>query len=1098
MKKFITLLLSAIMLTACGDMYRDEIASLQNQIDDIKLDIVNLNNDISAIQAIVTEIKNGGYITSMDPLLEDGNIIGYTLQFSDGRSVAIRNGKDGRNGENGADGKDGKDGRDGEDGKDGKDGSTPVIGVRQDTDGEWYWTLNGEWLLDANSHKVKATGKDGKTGQDGKDGITPQLRIVNGYWWVSYDNGVSWNNLNIKAVGENGQNGKDGKDGDSFFSSITETDDNVILTLADGTVINIPKASALSIVFDENDLVVIGTGITRDIHYTVSSTLNDITVEAVASGDITVDVVPQTGKSGILRIKTGESITSSTKVVVMVTNGLRVLLKTLKFEAYGIVPVSGGEISVPYSGGYVKLEFMTNIDYDVIVPAEATWISHVKTKASSFADETFDVAANPGAPRIAAIQLRSKDASYSVAWHIFQEGQPGIAYSLPELSPVSVANVSVYNATLMCKVLSNGNAPINACGFFIADHPNVTNEDILIPCDPAHDYMETILNDLQAGTTYYAKAYASNSLGVVYSEETSFTTTNPTPPILSRVSLSNIARTSVDAYAQIVDKGGSDIMQCGFVWSATPYPVIQDHVEYCSVSTNLNKHIINLPVQTTIYVRAFATNAYGTAYSEQAMVEYVPEQASVWDGTIAESFDSGTGASYDPYVIKTAAQLAYLAKIINDKNTSSNYRYKHYVLDVDIDLNGISWTPIGMSGYTFDGFFDGRNNKISGLKISSNNEDLGLFGYIRSTSENGVTSYIRDLTIQGEIHTEADYAGGIAGFNIGFRIINCTSYVDFEYTIGNCHGGIVGYGYPSTIDNCKNYGRISGKDRVGGITGYNVNNCSNCTNYGSVTGHSSVGGVSGYSNGSISMCTNEGKVVGIPLVADYAIKTGGIIGEAYQCNVTQCINKGNVSAQVHVGGIIGAHLSNSNVSQCLNEGKIEGTEGVAGLVGYSHYECRIHNSGNRGFIQCIASGNVGGLVGFKDNSSLEVKNCYQTGVITGGIDARRGGIVGKAESAITMINCCNASSDGLGNAPIIRTHANYWLYDASRNRGKETSGATEYDTIEWFVNDADGAYLMGDKTKDLVKLLNDYVNANGGILWKYEQISGFACPVLDL
>ena len=133
---------------------------------------------------------------------------------------------------------------------DGKDGSTPVIGVKMDDDGIYYWTLNGEWLTDENGNKIKAVGTDGKdgangangeNGTNGKDGITPQLKIEEGYWFISYDNGATWTQLG-KATGEDGEdgangqdgtNGTNGVDGDSFFQSVTQDEYNVYIVLAD-------------------------------------------------------------------------------------------------------------------------------------------------------------------------------------------------------------------------------------------------------------------------------------------------------------------------------------------------------------------------------------------------------------------------------------------------------------------------------------------------------------------------------------------------------------------------------------------------------------------------------------------------------------------------------------------------------------------------------------------------------------------------------------------------------------------------------------------------------------------------------------------------
>ena len=83
----------------------------------------------------------------------------------------------------------------------------------------------------------------------GKDGITPLLKIENDYWFISYDEGVTWQQEG-KAKGEdgkdgqNGADGKDGQDGDSMFQSVTQDENYVYFTLADGTVIKIAKGNS--------------------------------------------------------------------------------------------------------------------------------------------------------------------------------------------------------------------------------------------------------------------------------------------------------------------------------------------------------------------------------------------------------------------------------------------------------------------------------------------------------------------------------------------------------------------------------------------------------------------------------------------------------------------------------------------------------------------------------------------------------------------------------------------------------------------------------------------------------------------------------------
>lgn len=274
MKQLFRILTVTILLLSVGciddDLY-NRLDNLEERVSKLEELCREMNTNISSLQTIVTALQTNDYVTAVTPIVEDGKTVGYTISFVKSDPITIYHGKDGK------DGADGEDGKDGQDGKDGIDGYTPVIGVRQDSDGIYYWTLDGDWLLDADGNKIKAQGIDGKDGEDGEDGekgepgepsalgqngqdgqdgvdgkdgedgITPQLKIEGEYWYISYDNGVTWTRLG-KATGEdgkdgqNGQDGKDGKDGDSFFKSVTQDVENVYFELTDGTVITLPKA----------------------------------------------------------------------------------------------------------------------------------------------------------------------------------------------------------------------------------------------------------------------------------------------------------------------------------------------------------------------------------------------------------------------------------------------------------------------------------------------------------------------------------------------------------------------------------------------------------------------------------------------------------------------------------------------------------------------------------------------------------------------------------------------------------------------------------------------------------------------------------------
>ena len=288
MKKLHLLLLSVTLcvFSACHNDIWDAIDGLDSRVTKLEELCKEMNTNITSLQTIVDVLQSNDFITGIVEIKKNGEVIGYTITFGKHDPITIYHGQDG------------KDGADGKDGQDGQNGSAnaPVIGVAQDTDGVYYWTLNGEWLLDDNGNKLPVSGKDGQNGangsngqdgadgkdgqdgedgkdgadgqdgKDGKDGITPQLKIEEGYWYISYDNGATWTQLG-KATGEdgkdgangedgkdgangedgkdgqNGADGKDGQDGDSMFQSVTQDENYVYFTLADGTVIKIAKGN---------------------------------------------------------------------------------------------------------------------------------------------------------------------------------------------------------------------------------------------------------------------------------------------------------------------------------------------------------------------------------------------------------------------------------------------------------------------------------------------------------------------------------------------------------------------------------------------------------------------------------------------------------------------------------------------------------------------------------------------------------------------------------------------------------------------------------------------------------------------------------------
>ena len=437
MKKLFTILsIVAICLSSCSYDDTDltnRVENLENRVSALEKLCKEMNSNISALQTIVEALQNNDYVTSVTPVKENGEVVGYTITFVKSAPITICHGKDGVDGVNGVDG---------------KDGYTPVIGVEQDSNGIYYWTLDGEWLTDSEGNKIKAVGIDGEDGKDGadgsdgkdgqngvdgangKDGITPQLKIENDYWYISYDNGASWTQLG-KATGENGQNGNDGAngidgtDGDSFFQSVTQDEQYVYFTLADGTKITLPKGALLDVVFDASDLVIMSPNTTREIGYTVSSVTESVTVEVVSSSDIKAKVVAAdaSGKSGNIVVTTSAVIDEYSKVIIFVSNGEKVVMKSIGFEQSGLKVSNSAEQSISPLGGEVVLSFATNMNWRVEIPTAAkSWISPAMApRAMTEYSTKLNVSPNTSLEaRSATVKIVSEDGALSADFVISQ------------------------------------------------------------------------------------------------------------------------------------------------------------------------------------------------------------------------------------------------------------------------------------------------------------------------------------------------------------------------------------------------------------------------------------------------------------------------------------------------------------------------------------------------------------------------------------------------------------------------------------------------------------------------------------------------------
>ena len=348
--------------------------------------------------------------------------------------------------------------------------------------------------------------------------------------------------------------------------------------------------------------------------------------------------------------------------------------------------------------------------------------------------------------------------------------------------------------------------------------------------------------------------------------------------------------------------------------------------------------------------------------------------------------DCGDGTKDNPYLISNAGQLAAFARVVNDGKTdicaklTEDIVIQEGVLKADGSLNGDGsdfeqWTPIGEYGEdgerAYTGIFDGNGKTISGLYIDSNADYIGLFGYIGSGAE------VKDVGIEnsyincrGGMHT-----GGICGYSYGGTIENCYNTGTVS---GNYAGGVCGISY-GTVENCYNTGTVSGTDAsfinyVGGICGRNMNDgtIENCYNTGTVSGRY-AGGVCGINYTTVTNCYNTGTVSG-----EYA---GGVCGNNMNPGkIDRCYNTGTVSGTMFAGGVCG--YNSGTVENCYNTGAVSGTTTggsnyAGGVCGYNMNTGTIENCYNTGAVSstgAASSNYAGGVCGW--NLGSPVKNCY--------------------------------------------------------------------------------------------------------------------------
>ena len=331
MKRFLIIatLVAAAMsaFTACqydDAPLNDRVTVLENNYKELKAQVDAINANILSLQGLVNALNSKDTIEKVEKLDN-----GFKITFKDGGSYTIVNGTNGENGQ---------------------DGNSPKIGVKQEGQ-QYYWTVDGEFLLDAQGQKIPATAHI----------ATPTIKIdENNDFQISYDGGQTWEKM-----------GPAGKP--QVFSGVEDRETEVVFTLADGSQIIVPKTPKFRIVVEETDYG-IGPNSPMTVRFNLEGADEKTKVDAIGTNGFTASVKEYSFGYAV-KVMSGES--ADGRVFIFAVNAQGATAACILSFEQGQFTVDQTKIKkVPAAGGEITIPFMANIDATVSVdPAYLGWMA---------------------------------------------------------------------------------------------------------------------------------------------------------------------------------------------------------------------------------------------------------------------------------------------------------------------------------------------------------------------------------------------------------------------------------------------------------------------------------------------------------------------------------------------------------------------------------------------------------------------------------------------------------------------------------------------------------------------------------------------------
>lgn len=196
---------------------------------------------------------------------------------------------------------------------------------------------------------------------------------------------------------------------------------------------------------------------------------------------------------------------------------------------------------------------------------------------------------------------------------------------IPSVSTLSAINITTNSATLTGNITSDGGATVTSRGFVYGTSSNNLSQTVQSGSGTGN--FSKILTGLPYGTTYYYKAYATNSMGTAYGNVMSFATERVYSPTVITESATRITTNNATLNGNITSDGGATVTSRGFVYG-TSNDNLSNNVQCGSGTSNYSKNLTGLDMGTTYYYKAYAANSaeigYGELKSFTTEAVYVP------------------------------------------------------------------------------------------------------------------------------------------------------------------------------------------------------------------------------------------------------------------------------------------------------------------------------------------------------------------------------------------------------------------------------------------------------------------------------------------